>query len=244
MAYIKLDTKILDWEWYKDINTCRLFIHMLLKANWKEGRFKGEDIKRGSFASSYQKLSSETFLTIDEIRTAVKHLKLTGEITVKSHAKYSIFTITNYNAYQSNPEQIPGCSHSIPVLFPTIEESKELEEGKKYINYLTIIDLYNSICKSLPAVKKATESRKKAISARIRQGYSDNDFQRLFLAAENSDFLKGKNERNWNADFDWLMKDANMAKVLEGKYENRGGNQGARPEGNRKFEEVNAGMEF
>lgn len=36
--------------------------------------------------------------------------------------------------------------------------------------------------------------------------------------AEASNFLKGQNNRNWSATFDWLIKDANMAKVLDGNY--------------------------
>ena len=80
-SYIRLNRKILDWEWYGDINTCRLFIHMLLKANWKDGEFKGKHIPRGSFVSSFGKLAEETQLTVDEVRTAVKHLISTKEIT-------------------------------------------------------------------------------------------------------------------------------------------------------------------
>ena len=55
MDYIKLYRNLLAWEWYSDINTCRLFIHMLLKANWKEGNFRGTTVPRGSFVSSIGK---------------------------------------------------------------------------------------------------------------------------------------------------------------------------------------------
>ena len=65
-----------------------------------------------------------------------------------------------------------------------------------------------------------SEKRKKAISARLRTGYTVEDFRKVFEIAESSDFLKGKNKRNWSADFDWLICDSNMAKVLEGKYSN------------------------
>ncbi len=127
--YIKINRKILEWEWYSDINTCRLFIHMLLKANWKEGKFKGIDIPRGSFVSSISNLSEETRLTVDEVRTAIKHLKLTNEITSKSHSKFTVFTIKNYCQYQDLPKQdakqTPSSSQAIPILFPTIEEGKE-----------------------------------------------------------------------------------------------------------------------
>ena len=84
----------------------------------------------------------------------------------------------------------------------------------------TIRELYNSVCGSYPRLVKLSESRKKAIRARLRAGYTVDDFRRLFEMAEASDFLKGRNRRNWSATFDWLIADANMAKVLDGNYNN------------------------
>lgn len=97
---------------------------------------------RGSFVSSYPRLSDETGLTINETRTALKHLLSTGEITVKAHAKYSVFTVKNYCNYQdinsqitdsSQPDNSQGTDNaqSINSLLTTIEEKKEKEEGKK-----------------------------------------------------------------------------------------------------------------
>lgn len=236
MAHIKLDKKILEWEWYSNINVCRLWIHMLIKANWKDGRFMGEEIKRGSFVSSLPKLSDETSLTIQEIRTCLKHLKSTGELTVKTFSKYSVFTIENYCLYQdvnTQPNSQPTDNqHSIDSLSTTIEEVKELEEVKNKINYLTIIEMYNEICKSYPTVRKVSEDRKKAISARARQGYSVDDFKELFEIAENSKFLKGGNDNNWSANFDWLIKDKNMAKALDGNYSKE--NNKIQPKANNK----------
>jgi len=62
--------------------------------------------------------------------------------------------------------------------------------------------------------------RKKTIKARLNT-YSLDDFKNLFEKAEASDFLKGKNDRSWIATFDWLIKDANIAKVLDGNYDNK-----------------------
>lgn len=133
--YIKLNRKMLDWEWYTNINTCRLFIHMLLKANWKDAKFQGTTVPRGSFISSVCKLAEETALTEREIRTAISHLKLTGEVTSKSTNKYTVFTVINYNFYQSNDmqndSQEAGKRHSNDILTTTIEEKKEEKEGKK-----------------------------------------------------------------------------------------------------------------
>lgn len=85
------------------------------------------------------------------------------------------------------------------------------------INYQLIADIYNNTCVSFPRLTKLSDARKKAIKARLNQ-YSIEDFQRLFQMAEESSFLKGQNDRNWSATFDWLVKDANMAKVLDGNY--------------------------
>lgn len=134
MDYIKLSRKLLEWEWYSNINTCRLFIHMLLKANWKDGKFEGKVIPRGSFVSSIGTLAKETALTNDEVRTALKHLISTKEITKQSFSKFTVFSVNNYSEYQDvpkqSPNQIPSSSHSIPTLFPTIEEKKEIKKGR------------------------------------------------------------------------------------------------------------------
>ena len=85
--YIKINRSLLEWGWYQDINTCRLFVHLLLRANWKDGNFQGEVIKRGSVVSSIAKLSAETNLSVREVRTAISHLEKTGELTVTRHSK-------------------------------------------------------------------------------------------------------------------------------------------------------------
>ena len=116
--YIKLHRKFLEWEWYRNEHTKNLFIHCLLKANWKESKFEGNVIQRGSFVSSIDILANETGLTSDEVRTAIKHLILTGELTKQSTNKYTLFSVVNYDLYQpvsqAEPKQAPSYSQSIP----------------------------------------------------------------------------------------------------------------------------------
>lgn len=135
--FIKLYRKFLDWEWYSDINTSRLFVHILLKANWKPGQFKGTSVERGELVSSLDTLSRETGLSVNEIRTALKHLKSTGELTSKSHTKFTVFTVVKYDSYQQvnkqDNEQITSESHSINRRLTTIEEVKKKEVKKKDI---------------------------------------------------------------------------------------------------------------
>lgn len=85
----------------------------------------------------------------------------------------------------------------------------------------SIFDLYNTICVSYPKLTARSAARIKAIKARLNSGYTTEDFKRLFEKAEASSFLKGKNDRNWSATFDWLIADKNMAKVLDGNYEDK-----------------------
>lgn len=80
--------------------------------------------------------------------------------------------------------------------------------------------MYNDTCVSFPRLTTLSDARKKAIKARLNK-YTIDDFKRLFEIAEASDFLKGNNGRNWSATFDWLIKDTNMAKVLDGNYNNK-----------------------
>lgn len=91
----------------------------------------------------------------------------------------------------------------------------------KRIDYQRIAAMYNDTCVSFPQIKTLSDARKKAIKARLNT-YTYEDFQTLFIKAEASDFLKGKNAHNWSATFDWLIKDANMAKVLDGNYDTKG----------------------
>lgn len=107
-----------------------------------------------------------------------------------------------------------------------IEKEKELETDIEIEKnkYQLIADMYNNTCVSFPRLTKLSDSRKKAIGARLKK-YSLEEIQRVFDLAEKSDFLKGNNSRNWNANFDWLMNDANMAKVLDGNYINKSRSQ-------------------
>ena len=92
--------------------------------------------------------------------------------------------------------------------------------NNKNIEYEKVIEMFNTICVSYPKVKSLSEARKKAIRARLRT-YSMDDLKRAFEAMERSEFLRGSNGSDWSANFDWVMKDRNLAKVLDGNYKNK-----------------------
>lgn len=87
------------------------------------------------------------------------------------------------------------------------------------IPYSKIMEMYNSICKSLPPIRGLSNDRKNHISARFNDGFTIDDFRKVFENAEASDFLTNRKEKRWSgASFDWLMTDKYFPKVLEGEY--------------------------
>lgn len=101
----------------------------------------------------------------------------------------------------------------------TNENREEAEEARAPgIPYQKIVNLYNDLCPKMNRCMKISDARERAVKARYSSGYALEDFEKLFRLAGESRFLNGGNDRNWRADFDWLVRDANMAKVLEGKY--------------------------
>ena len=107
---------------------------------------------------------------------------------------------------------------SIDKDYEFLMEKNKLEDTLKLLDAETL----NYIAARKQITEYIIDARKKAIKARLKT-YSIDDFKNLFEIAEKSDFLKGNNDRNWNATFDWLIKDSNMAKVLDGNYNNKGG---------------------
>lgn len=101
-GYIKLHRQIMKWEWYQNPSVFRLFIHLLLSANFVDGRFEGREIRRGQLVTSQPKLATGTLLSVQQVRTALDHLKSTGEITVEQQARYSVITIVKYDLYQAD----------------------------------------------------------------------------------------------------------------------------------------------
>lgn len=99
-GFVQLHRALLDWEWYSDHNTTRLFIHMLLRANHKDNKWQGILVSKGSFISGRKQLSLETGLSEQQIRTSILRLKSTSELTIKTTKKYSIYSMVKWDSYQ------------------------------------------------------------------------------------------------------------------------------------------------
>ena len=104
--YIKLNRSMLKWEWYTDANTKVVFLHAILKANWDDGGYKGHKLQPGDVVFGRKKWAEELGMSEQQIRTAINHLKETGEIsTIKATNKFTILHIENWALYQSSDDE-------------------------------------------------------------------------------------------------------------------------------------------
>lgn len=101
IGFIQLHRKLLEWEWYTDQKTFKVFLHCLLKANFKDKQWRGGTIKRGQFVTSISHLASETGLTVKQVRTALDNLESTGEVGKQSTNLNTCITVVYYDKYQS-----------------------------------------------------------------------------------------------------------------------------------------------
>lgn len=102
-GWVKIHRKIQEWGWYKDGNTFRVFIHLLLNAAIEDGYYMGYEVKRGQVIIGRKALSDQLNLSERQVRTALNHLKSTNEITIKTTNRFSIVTINNFGKYQDKP---------------------------------------------------------------------------------------------------------------------------------------------
>lgn len=99
-GYIKLYRSITNWEWYDDLITKAVFLHLLITVSIEDSEWHGITIKRGSRIASYETLASELGLSFKQIRTAINHLEQTGEVARSKHPKFTVFTVLNYDNFQ------------------------------------------------------------------------------------------------------------------------------------------------
>lgn len=105
-GYIKLYRTLMAWEWYTDIPVKVLFLHCLIRANHKDNKWQGKTIKKGSFVTSLENLALESGLTKMQVRSALKKLKSTHEITHETTRQYSIITVKNWHKFQQDNTQL------------------------------------------------------------------------------------------------------------------------------------------
>lgn len=101
VGFVLLNRKILEWEWYQSPVISRVYIHLILRANYLNKKWQGIDVKRGQFITSNDHLARELSLSIQNIRTALGKLDSSGYIIRQTTNRFTLITITNYDVWQS-----------------------------------------------------------------------------------------------------------------------------------------------
>lgn len=229
-GWVKLHRQLLDWEWYSDVNTTRVFLHLLLVANHKDNNWRGIEIKRGQRLTSISGLASETNLSIKNIRTSIKRLKATNEVASYSTAQHTVFTMINYDLYQDEASQAANEGQAKGKQGATNNNDKNDKNEKKSNNILhqQIADTWNEMFQGeLSMVSKLTQKRISAINGCIKEMKgTEHDFSKLetwsklFSYASKIDFFMGRTKENWYMNFDFITTKSKLIKLVEGQYDN------------------------
>lgn len=139
-------------------------------------------------------------------------------------------TIEEINTYKSNQM----VNHLVNLYVNEDEdESKNINKLKgQKTDLQLLIDRFNEKCKQLPAALKLTDNRKKCLNSRIDE-FGVDQIEVVFELVSGSEFLNGKNDRGWRADFDWILQPKNFVKIMEGTYNKN--NQNGKPNTTTSF---------
>lgn len=239
-GWIRLYRKVkIHWLWDEKRKFSRFeaWIDCLLRANHKDAQVvlgnELIEVKRGSFLTSIRKLSEEWGWSNTKVISFFRLLEKDEMLVYKSDTKKTVVAIVNYDLYQ-NPNIIETAEINIKNDAKTTQKHTDNNDNNDKNNiyrlqkpeippppYQKIVDLYHKTCPSLPKIRYLTDKRKKMIQARWKKYNDLQTFEEVFRKAESSDFLSGRSGK-WTCSFDWLLVEANMIKVLENNYKNKG----------------------
>ena len=151
LGYILLWRKIMESSFYTDPLCCHLAIHLLLRANHKPRKVMiGQEevkVERGQLITGRKKLSEETGISQQSVRTNLKKLKNQNFLTNKSTNKYSLITITNYEDYQTNltSKLTTNLTSNQPALNQQLTSNQPLTKNVKNVKNVKEITILSQI---------------------------------------------------------------------------------------------------
>ena len=220
-----------------------IYQNILLKMYCRSLKSEGRLMINGVIPYNAQMLASVTRQQAGTVEKALSIFQQLGLIEILDNGAIYMMNIQNFigsssseadrirNYRKSIKDEMYKCSTNVQQLY-TKDKDKDrdrvidnnnararAEEPADKIPYKQIMDMYHAICISYPKIRGIDGERKKAVSARYKANPNMEVFKRLFEKAEASKFLQGNNDRQWKADFDFLMNASRFNKVLEGKYD-------------------------
>ncbi len=204
-TWIKLYRKFDEWEWFNISEMVHLFIYLLINANNTDGEWRGIKVKRGQLVTGRKSLHEKTKISEQTLRTCLKRLENTKEITIQPTNQYSIITICKYNDYQpeklnSNQptnQQLTSDQPAINQRSTTIKEVKNKKEEEYSFNFYSeetkkakefsgqMAKDYVNICNHL-CLKNTDGSWRLPQVLKMKNQLSLNDFSKLYTKSGNN----------------------------------------------------------
>lgn len=171
MSYIKLDRKLLNWEWKDCPEMIALWIDILLEANYSQRNWRGNEYEVGTFPTSVERLSINTGISVRTVRTCLERLKKTGEIDIQTTNKGTKIIVKKWAFYQGMEddecEKPTNDRQTTDKQLTTLKERKESKEGKEYIS--KGIDCSPEFSEALDAFEEMRKKIKKPLTNRAKQ---------------------------------------------------------------------------
>ena len=202
-GWIKLHRQIVDWEWYTEHNTFRVFIHLLLTANHKDKKYRGIELKAGSIVTSRDILAIATGLSVRQVRTALDKLKTTNELTIKTSSQGTIIQIVNYSKYQVETSEMTNDRPTNDQQTTTNKNEKK-EINTKYSFLASLLD--NGFDEKLS--KEWMEVRKQLKAVNTETAFNSFMTQVKKHGGDRNKILRKCVERSWKGfNHTWLEKE-------------------------------------
>jgi DNA-binding transcriptional regulator YhcF (GntR family) len=244
-GFIKIWRKTVDSGLLQMHGTLAMLVHLLMNATHKPvkrgTKYGIVSLERGQGVLAIRTLAKDLKLSVQSTRTSLERLKNMEILTLQSTHHYSIYTVVNYDKYQSVSEEV---THSATHLQHTSNTPPTQEQELKHLSikeintlvplsapkangipYHKIVELYHQALPMLPKVQKLTKKREGQIGARWRSGDLPDleTWKEYFEFCAKSPFLTGKSDpvpghAKWRADLEWLTNEGNFVKVWEKKY--------------------------
>lgn len=114
-GWVKLHRVLSEWQWSDNPYMVALLAHFLVMANHREHKWHGVTVKPGQFITGLHSLSKRTGIPIQSLRTCLKYLKSTNEITIESTNKFSVITLLKWYQFQSKSKKLTSKSTHDPT---------------------------------------------------------------------------------------------------------------------------------
>lgn len=179
-GWIKLHRSLLDWEWWDDQNTTRLWLTILLSVNHEPKQWHGMTINAGEMVTSYRKLAAKSGLSYQSVRSALANIQSTHEVTCKSTHQYTVIKVVKWGDFQSLDDQANTQTNRQVAHKLTTNKNKEERIKKKDINTIP------------PKLED--------VAAYCRQRHNNVDPQTFMDFYESKGWMVGKNKmKDWKA---------------------------------------------